>query len=82
MKTPTSLVHERIDDVPLLIGLAQKLRLPEANYSPNCAPDSCLSRLPRAGSEFALTCTNIPRTDRRRDQPLRETMRHDPAGCN
>jgi transposase len=29
MKTPTSLVHERIDDVPLLIGLAQKLRLPE-----------------------------------------------------
>jgi len=34
MKTPTSLVHERIDDVPLLIGLAQKLRLPEANYSP------------------------------------------------
>jgi hypothetical protein len=30
MKTPTSLVHERIDDVPLLIGLAQKLRLPEA----------------------------------------------------
>ena len=48
MKTPTSLVHERIDDVPLLIGLAQKLRLPEANYSPNCAPDSCLSRPPRA----------------------------------
>ncbi len=29
MKTSTSLVHERIDDVPLLIGLAQKLRLPE-----------------------------------------------------
>ena len=29
MKTPTSLVHERIDDVPLLIGLAQKLRLSE-----------------------------------------------------
>jgi transposase len=29
MKTLTSLVHERIDDVPLLIGLAQKLRLPE-----------------------------------------------------
>ena len=29
MKTPTRLVHERIDDVPLLIGLAQKLRLPE-----------------------------------------------------
>ena len=49
MKTPTRLVHERIDDVPLLIGLAQKVRLPEANYSPNCAPDSCLSRLPRAG---------------------------------
>ena len=29
MKTASSLVHERIDDVPLLIGLAQKLRLPE-----------------------------------------------------
>src|SRR5271167_415474 len=29
MKTPNSLVHERIDDIPLLIGLAQKLRLPE-----------------------------------------------------
>jgi transposase len=29
MKTLTHLVHERIDDVPLLIGLAQKLRLPE-----------------------------------------------------
>jgi transposase len=29
MKTPTRLVHERIDDVPLLIGLAQKLGLPE-----------------------------------------------------
>jgi transposase len=29
MKTPSSLVHERLDDIPLLIGLAQKLRLPE-----------------------------------------------------
>jgi transposase len=29
MKTPTSMVYERIDDVPLLIGLAHKLRLPE-----------------------------------------------------
>ena len=29
MKTPTRLVHEPIHDVPLLIGLAQKLRLPE-----------------------------------------------------
>jgi transposase len=29
MKTPTSMRHERADDVPLLIGLAQKLRLPE-----------------------------------------------------
>ena len=29
MKTPNRLVHERIDDIPLLIGLAQKLRLPE-----------------------------------------------------
>ena len=29
MKTASSLVHERIDDIPLLIGLAQKLRLPE-----------------------------------------------------
>jgi transposase len=29
MKTPTRLSHERIDDVPLLIGLAQKLGLPE-----------------------------------------------------
>ena len=29
MKTSLSLVNERIDDVPLLIGLAQKLRLPE-----------------------------------------------------
>ena len=29
MKTPARLVHERIDDVPLLIGLAQKLGLPE-----------------------------------------------------
>ena len=47
-ENPTRLVHERIDDVPLLIGLAQKLRLPEANYSPNSVPDSCLSRLPRA----------------------------------
>jgi transposase len=27
MKTSSSLVHERIDDVPLLIGLAQKLQL-------------------------------------------------------
>jgi transposase len=29
MKTASSLVHERIDDIPLLIGLAQQLRLPE-----------------------------------------------------
>src|SRR4051812_24438771 len=29
MKTPSSVVHERIDEIPLLIGLAQKLRLPE-----------------------------------------------------
>jgi hypothetical protein len=29
MKTANSLVHERIDDIPLLIGLAHKLRLPE-----------------------------------------------------
>jgi transposase len=29
MNTPTSMVHEQLDDVPLLIGLAQKLRLPE-----------------------------------------------------
>jgi transposase len=29
MKTPASLVHERLDEVPLLIGLAQKLQLPE-----------------------------------------------------
>jgi transposase len=29
MKTASNLVHERIDDIPLLIGLAQKLRLPE-----------------------------------------------------
>ena len=29
MKTPASMVHERLDEVPLLIGLAQKLRLPE-----------------------------------------------------
>ena len=47
MKTPTSLVHGRIDDVPLLIGLAQKLRLPEANYAPTVF-SSCLSRLTRA----------------------------------
>ncbi len=39
MKNPTSLVHEWIYDVTLLIGLAQKLRLPEANYIPNCVPD-------------------------------------------
>ena len=24
MKTPTRLVHEQVDDVPLLIGMAQK----------------------------------------------------------
>jgi transposase len=29
MNTPASMLHERLDDVPLLIGLAQKLRLPE-----------------------------------------------------
>jgi transposase len=29
MKTPASLVHERLDEIPLLIGLAQKLQLPE-----------------------------------------------------
>jgi transposase len=29
MNTANSLVHEQIDDIPLLIGLAQKLRLPE-----------------------------------------------------
>src|SRR5215212_8293458 len=29
MPTPASMLQERLDDVPLLIGLAQKLRLPE-----------------------------------------------------
>src|SRR4051794_35670231 len=29
MNPPASTLHERLDDVPLLIGLAQKLRLPE-----------------------------------------------------
>src|ERR1700678_3065986 len=29
MKTHASMVHERVDEIPLLIGLAQKLHLPE-----------------------------------------------------
>src|ERR1700730_17305510 len=29
MTTPARMVHEPLDDVPLLIGLAQRLRLPE-----------------------------------------------------
>jgi transposase len=29
MKTHASMVHERVDEIPLLIGLAQKLQLPE-----------------------------------------------------
>ena len=49
------LIHERVDDIPLLIGLAQKLRLPEIMDKHLGAQAS----LPAIQYEFSLLCASL-----------------------